>query len=723
MAEPTPVSPSPTLRIDDRGVGWITFDDPERKVNVLTEAVMARLTEVIEETRRAAESGRVKAAVLRSGKPDTCIAGADVDAIAALEDPAEAERKIRAGQEIFTSVERLPVPTVFAIHGVCVGGGVELALACRHRVVSDSVTTRVGLPEVQLGILPAWGGTTRLPRLVGLPAALDLLLTGKLVDARKAHRIGFAGEILPAEQFAERVEAFALRALDLPPGASRPSRGLVARLRDDTAPGRLAVLAAARKQVMDTTGGHYPAPLKILEILRKRMGGTVARSLQAEASAAAELVVGSVSKNLVHVFRLREGARKRTGPDRPGARAAPVDALGVIGAGVMGGGIAQLAAATGIRVRMKDLRHDAITSGLKHARAVFDKAVERRKLGAREAAQGMERISGGLDWSGFAATDLVVEAVVERLDVKRRVLAELEGEVGAGCVLATNTSALSVDAMSEVLSRPERFCGMHFFNPVHRMPLVEVVRGSATAEDTIATVYALALRLGKVPVVVGDGPGFLVNRILTPYLNEAGWLLAEGVPVEAIDGAARAFGMPMGPLRLVDEVGIDVSTHAGANMHEALGARLQPAPPLVALGASGRLGRKGGQGFYRYEDGKEKGVDPSIYDALGTLAHRKRMPSEVIRRRLVLPMINEAARVLAEGLVRSAGDVDLGMIMGTGFPPFRGGLLRFADSLHPRGVVGRMRALEAEVGPRFTPAPPLDELARDDRGFYDAYGS
>ncbi len=315
MDEAKPVSPSPTLEIDERGIGWIIFDDPDRKLNVLTEAVMTRLADVVEETRRAAESGRVKVVVVRSGKPDSCIAGADVDAIASIEDPAEAERAIRRGQEIFLAVERLPIPTVAAIHGVCVGGGTELALSCRHRVLSDSPKTRIGLPEVQLGILPAWGGTTRLPRLVGLPAALDLLLTGKLIDARKARRIGFAGEILPAEQFSQRVAAFALRALDLSPGASRPRKGVLARLRDNTAPGRFAVLAAARKRVLSTTGGHYPAPLKILEVLRARMGGSVAKSLEAEAHAAAELMVGSASKNLVHVFHLREAARKGAAVD------------------------------------------------------------------------------------------------------------------------------------------------------------------------------------------------------------------------------------------------------------------------------------------------------------------------------------------------------------------------------------------------------------------------
>jgi len=496
------------------------------------------------------------------------------------------------------------------------------------------------------------------------------------------------------------------------------------RLVEDTAPGRLAVLAAARKRVIAKAGGHYPAPLKILEILRRRLGGTVSRSLQAEARAAAELVVGTVSKNLIHVFRLREAARKGSGVRDPDVDPGDVDALAVIGAGVMGGGIAHLAADHGIRVRMKDIRHEAVTSGLRHARSLFDRAAEKNRITRREATQRMDLISGGLDYAGFGAADVVVEAVVEKLEVKREVLAETEAQVSGACVLATNTSSLSVDAMAEALHRPARFCGMHFFNPVHRMPLVEVVRGSATTDATVATVYALALRLGKVPVVVRDGPGFLVNRILTPYLNEAGWLLADGVTVEEIDGAARDFGLPMGPLRLLDEVGIDVSTHAGISMYQALGERFAPAPTLVALGAGDRLGRKGGRGFYVYEDGKAKGVDESVYDDLGISVgrrRRRRMAPDVIRRRLVLPMIDEATRVLAEGIVGTAAEVDLGMIMGTGFPPFRGGLLRFADSLHTRGVLGRIRALESELGDRFSPSPLLVDLARDDRRFYEAF--
>jgi 3-hydroxyacyl-CoA dehydrogenase / enoyl-CoA hydratase / 3-hydroxybutyryl-CoA epimerase len=712
---------NPTFEIDANAVGWITFDDPERPLNVLSESVMRGFAEALDDARAAGREGRVRVVVIRSGKPDSFIAGADVDAIASIEDPAQAETKIRLGQAIFMDVETMPVPTVAAIHGVCLGGGTELALACRYRILSDSAKTKVGLPEVMLGILPGWGGTTRLPRLVGLQAALDMLLTGKQINPRKAKRIGFADAVVPADIFARMIDEFVAGVLDGTTTRAKPKRGLMTRMLDESYPGRKLVIRTARKKVLAGTGGHYPAPLRILDVLDRNLSKSVERSLEAEARAEAELVVSPVCKNLVHVFHMREAARK---VGVGGGEAREVHALGVLGAGVMGGGIAQLAAYKDIRVYMKDIRHDAVTGGLQHAQQLFDKAVKRRKLTRREAAQHMELITGGLEYHGLSNADVVIEAVVERMEVKRAVLAEAEQNVSPECVLATNTSSLSVDTMAEALGRPERFCGMHFFNPVHRMPLVEVIRGADSSDWAVATVYALALRLGKVPVVVGDGPGFLVNRVLGPYLNEAGFLLGDGASIQEVDHAAKKFGMPMGPLRLIDEVGIDVSAHAGASLHDALGARLTPSPVLVALGKTERLGKKGGRGFYLYEKGRQKDVDETVYADLGSAvpAVRKKLTEREIRRRLVVQMINEAARALSEGIVRTAADVDLAMIMGTGFPPFRGGLLRFADSVHPRGILDRARDLSEKYGDRFTPAPLIEELAAADRTFYDAFG-
>lgn len=715
-------SPNPSFEVDADKIGWITFDDPDRSLNVLTEPVMRRFGQALDQARAAGREGRITVLVVRSDKADSFIAGADIDAIAALDDAPEAEAKIRLGQAVFNDLASLPIPSVAAVHGVCVGGGLELALACTHRVLSDSKKTSLQFPEVMLGILPAWGGTTRLPRLVGLQASLDMLLTGRKTDAQKAKRMGLATEVVPETLFPAKVRDFASR-VTRAQGPTQPrKRPIAARVLESTLPGRKILLAVARKKVLASTGGHYPAPLRILDILGKHVSGRMEASLAAEARAAAELVVGPVCKGLVHVYYLREAARKGTGTADAQVVPGQVRSLGVLGAGIMGGGIAHLAADNGVRVYMKDIRHEAVTGGLQHARSRFDKAVERRRLTRREAGQRMDLIGGGLDFRGIAGADLVVEAVVERMDVKRAVLRETEGHVGPECVLATNTSSLSVDGMAEALQRPERFCGMHFFNPVDRMPLVEVVRGRASSDRAVATVYALALRLGKVPVVVRDGPGFVVNRILGPYLNEAGWLLGDGARIDRIDAAAKAFGMPMGPLRLIDEIGIDVSRHAGAALHEALGERLAPSPVLLALGNTKRLGRKGGVGFYLYEKGDEKRIDDTVYAELGSVVPAPRDVSDrEIVNRLVLAMVNEAARVLEEGVVGSASAVDLAMIMGTGFPPFRGGLLRYADSLQPQAVLYDLRELQQAHGGRFEPAASIVELADSNGRFYRAY--
>lgn len=717
-------SPTPTFEIDADRIGWITFDDPDRSMNVLTESVMTRFSELLGEARTAAGIGQMHALVVRSGKPDSFMAGADIEAIGGVEDPLEAENAIRTGQTIYDALAALSVPTVAAIHGVCMGGGVEMSLACDRRVLSDSERTKLGLPEVQLGILPAWGGTTRLPRLIGLQAGLDMLLTGKRVDARKALRNGLASAVVPAELFEASVRDFVQKLLiDRNHGAPR-KRSLRDRLLDETPPGRAIVLRMARKKVLTTTGGHYPAPLRILDILSKHLGDSVATSQAAEAREAAQLLVSPVCKNLVHVFHMREAARKADGIGGTGDESAlAVDAVGVLGAGVMGGGIAQLAADRGIRAYMKDIDHGAVTGGLQHAKGLFDRSVKRRRMTRLQAAKKLELISGGLEYPGLSDADVVVEAIVERMNVKKAVLAETEGFIRPECILATNTSSLSVAEMATALESPGRFCGMHFFNPVHRMPLVEVIRGPETSDQAIATVYRLAVRLGKVPVVVGDGPGFLVNRILGPYLNEAGFLLEDVGSIAVIDRVARDFGMPMGPLRLVDEVGIDVSGHAGEALHAGLGDRLTPSPLLVALGKTDRLGKKNGRGLYSYEKGEAKEPDTTLYAELGIKQREGTVAFDeaMIRRRLVLAMINEAARILEDGIAQTAAEIDLAMIMGTGFPPFRGGLLRFADTLHPRGVLDRMRRLRDDVGPRFEPAPSLIRLAEDDRSFYEAY--
>ncbi|HEY8470302.1 MAG TPA: 3-hydroxyacyl-CoA dehydrogenase NAD-binding domain-containing protein [Longimicrobiales bacterium] len=707
------------LDVDSDGVAWLVFDRPESRVNLLASGVMARLDLLLADVEEGIRAGRIRAVVVRSGKPGTFIAGADVEEIAGLTDAAEAEALAREGQRIFRRLDLLPAPTIAAIEGACLGGGTELALACDVRLASDAPETRIGLPEVRLGIIPGFGGTVRLPRLIGLRAALDLILTGRTVDARRAERIGLVDECVPAPLLIQRARHLALTLAERKgaAGGRRRRAGLAGRLLDETPLGRRLVLSQARKRVLRETRGHYPAPLAALDVLADVSPSTpLDEALAREARAVGPLIASAVCKNLIHVFRLTEAAKKAG----PRAEARPVERVAVLGAGTMGGGIAQLLADRGLAVRLKDIRAEAISQGLRHARELFDKAVQRKRMERRHAEQALRRISPTLDYSGFGTVDVVIEAVVEKMDVKKQVLREVEERVPPHAVLTSNTSSLSITEMQHALARPENFCGMHFFNPVHRMPLVEVVRGAASSDEALATVVALARRLGKTPLVVNDGPGFLVNRILAPYLNEAGWLLGEGARIEDIDRAMLDFGMPMGPLRLLDEVGLDVARHAAAVMYEAFGERMRPAPALTAMAQTGRLGRKGGLGYYRYENDREKGPDPDVYTLLGDAvpAQRREIPAAVIQERAVLAMINEAARALEDGIVETAADVDLALIMGIGFPPFRGGLLRYADTLGIPTVLQRLEIHEREFGPRFHPAPWLRERAAAGKGFY-----
>jgi 3-hydroxyacyl-CoA dehydrogenase / enoyl-CoA hydratase / 3-hydroxybutyryl-CoA epimerase len=714
MRQTQPDQAALSLEITGDGVAWLVFDRPDARVNILSAAVLARLNELLGEIEEGAAAGRVRAVVIRSGKDGSFIAGADVNEIASVTDPAEATAGAALGQAVFRRLERLRVPTVAAVDGVCLGGGTELILACDARIASDRPETKIGLPEIRLGIIPGFGGTTRLPRLIGVSDALGMILTGKPASAQKAQRSGLIHERMHQGVLYDRAGALAL---ELAAGR-RPARRrkpLLKRAMDSTRLGRRLVLRQARKQVLRETKGHYPAPLAALDVIRKSLGRPLDRALEIEAEAVGRLVVSDVARNLIHVFHLLESAKK-AGPQ--GVAPRRTDRVAVLGAGVMGGGIAQLLAYRDIDVRLKDIDSAALSLGLGHARRMFDRMVQRGRLQRRAAERHMDAIAPTLDYSGFGTVDVVIEAVVERMDVKQQVLREAESNVRPGCVLATNTSSLSVTEMQRALERPGDFAGMHFFNPVHRMPLVEVIRGEATSDEALATVVALARRLEKSPVIVRDGPGFLVNRILGPYLNEAGWLLQEGAAIEQVDRTLRRFGMPMGPIRLLDEVGLDVARHAGAVMHAAFGDRLKPPPSITALEDTGLLGRKGGRGFYRYEDERERGVNEEVYGKVGLQSDRREVAAQEILDRTLLAMVNEAARALEEEIVDSPGALDLAMITGTGFPPFRGGLLRWADTLGTDAVLRRLEELASTHGARFEPATLIRQHAAAGRGFY-----
>jgi 3-hydroxyacyl-CoA dehydrogenase/enoyl-CoA hydratase/3-hydroxybutyryl-CoA epimerase len=704
------------LEVGADRLATLTFDAPDRAVNVFDRAALEELDALI--AGLAGRGGEIGCLVLLSGKEKGFIAGADLDMIAGVTDRAEAEAGARFGQRLFAAWEALPFPTVAAIHGACMGGGTELALASTWRVASDAEGTRIGLPEVQLGILPGWGGCTRLPRLVALPAALDVILSGSPVRAKKALKIGLVDALVPAAGFLGRVRDFAL-GLDWERPRPKPGAGFKERLLSRNPVGRKLVFDQAKKSVLERTRGHYPAPLAALEVVRTGLERGRAAGFDAEARADADLAVSGIAKNLIHVYRLREAARKAA---VEGAAPRPVRAAAVLGAGTMGGGIAQLIAHEArVPVRLKDIDAGALAAGMATAAGLFRKLVERRRLSRAESARRMALVSPTLDYAGFGRADLVIEAIVEKLAVKQKVFAEVAAAAPADAVLATNTSALSIDAIARDTPRPERVVGMHFFNPVHKMPLVEVIAGPRTSAEAVATVLAFTQRLGKVPVEVKEGPGFLVNRLLGFYSVEALWLLDEGYRIEDVDRALVDWGMPVGPIALGDEVGIDVATEVAHTLHAAFGDRL-PLPPWIgATTGAGRLGAKSGGGFYRYDGRERKGPDPEVYALLGLEPRAGEADARLLVERTVLRMVDEAARCLDEGLVAGPGQVDLAMIMGTGFPPFRGGVCRWADSYGPARAVATLERFARTVGPRYEPGAALRRVA-EAGGFYAAFG-
>ncbi|MCL7959306.1 MAG: 3-hydroxyacyl-CoA dehydrogenase NAD-binding domain-containing protein [marine benthic group bacterium] len=711
------------FEVDRDHVGWLTFDRPDASTNLLTPTLMQELDALLSQLESRIANGQILALVLRSGKEGSFIAGADVEAIAALSSAADARAASAEGQRIFRRIERLRVPTVAAVDGACMGGGTELILHCDYRVASDRNSTVIGLPEVRLGILPGFGGTVKLPPLVGMQNALGIILSGKPVRPSRAKRLGLIDEVVAAARFRSAVSEFVARVIGNRVERTPPALGFGQRLLERTGPGRRIMFGAARKRTSAEVGAFYPAPFKAIDVLAGAVGMKADEAYASEAAALGDLAVTPESRNLVRVFRLSQAARRAL-PEDVAPHGRSVNRMGVIGAGMMGGAIAELAAAHDIPVVLKDIDQDALDSGLRHAGDLLRKAVAARVFSEEEASLKFALITGTLEYDDFEGADLVVEAVVERMAVKQQVLREAEASAD-GAVLATNTSALSVDEMASGVERPGSVIGLHFFNPVHKMPLVEVVAGPRTSPEALATGFGLVLALGKTPVLVADRPGFLVNRLLAPYLNEAGFLLEEGASIEAVDGALESFGMPMGPLRLLDEIGFDVARHASREMAAAFGERMRPSGVLDRMIEDARLGRKNGLGFHRYQDGRDRGADPTVprllsrEEATGPGAARSSFPAEEIQRRCLYIMVNEAAYALEEQVVEGPDPVDLAMVMGTGFPPFRGGLLRWADVEDIRKIHNALSEYAGTCGNRFAPAPLLVRMAEQNRTFTD----
>lgn len=700
------------------GLWALYFDLPNEKVNKLSPTVMTELDGILSALKSRSD---IKTLVFLSEKESIFIAGADIEIIKTIRDAVEGMKLASSGQAVIQKLEELPFPVVAAIHGACMGGGTELALCCKYIVASDAPGTRIALPEVNLGVLPGFGGTVRLPARIGLQASLDYILTGKTMNGEKAAKIGFADAVLPQQGFKQHALAFGSKVIRKQVPPRRVPTSLMSNMLEGNPVGRAVMFSQARKMIMSKTRGQYPAPLKILDVLSANAGRSKKDALVREAKAFGELSITDVSKRLIDLFFATEKVKKQTGvPGKKLETADKVGRVGLLGAGVMGGGIAQLVAQKDLPVRMKDIDYKGLATGMVAASRLFGGLVKKRKLTKREVDIKMALISSTIDYSGFGTVDLVIEAVVENMDVKKKVLKEAEASLKTNAIFATNTSSLSVTEMATAASRPQNVVGMHFFNPVHRMPLIEVIRGEKTDDRATMAIFELSKRLGKTPIVVKDGPGFLVNRLLMPYLNEASYLMAEGAPIEELDEAVLEFGMPMGPATLLDEVGIDVATKVAKILHHAFGARAVPCPLNDRLVEAKLFGKKSGKGFFIYDaQGKKGELNSEIYKTLGVtpVSGGKDQKVDWIPR-MIYPMINEAALCLAEGIVAESQDVDLGMIMGTGFPPFRGGPLRYADAVGVDKVVATLEELSKIVGPRFAPSAPLVEMAKKGRTFY-----
>ena len=679
------------------GTAVITFDRPGAGANLFDLATLDELADVL----ASLEAAPPAALMLTGAKPKIFFAGADIQGFSAVRDPDAIRAIARRGQELFNRIADLPCPTVAAIHGQALGGGCEMALACDWRVLSDTSDTRIGLPEIRLGILPAWGGSHRLPRLIGMVPALDLILAGKTVPAQRALKLGLADQVVPREHLIEAAAALAARGKPHRTRFRWPELSLL----------RRSVHRNARARLLAETRGLQPAPLKALEVVMAGFKRPRGEALRLERDGLAELMLTPECANLIRVFFLQERAKRIRVADAPPEPAAPVRRIAVVGAGVMGAGIAHWHGTRGQEVLLRDVSPEAVNSGLRRVGALVADAVKRRSLSKLEARRGLDRIvplSGG---ASLPRVDVVIEAAPEDLGLKRDLFAALDRDAPESAILATNTSALSIDRIADAVRDPARVVGLHYFNPVHRMQLVEVVRGPRTSPAVVARAVAFAQAAGKLPVVVRDAPGFVVNRVLMPYLVEAALLFAQGAAPARIDAAMLDFGMPMGPLRLLDEVGADTALRVASFLAGAYPDHMRVPAVLEAMVRDGATGRKAGAGFYLHTAGPRGTPRPNPASAAwiegSTCAGLSR---EDLTRRMIFPLINECARCVAEGVAASADDADFALVFGAGFAPFRGGPLTYAKTLGARTVVEALAAW-AEEDPRFAPCGLLREMA------------
>ncbi len=704
------------LRLDIAdGLAIITFDLPGSKANTLGLAVLAEFQVLQAQLKSRTD---LQGLILRSGKDGMFIAGADLKELGSADakDPSAIRKMIQFGLSIVAGFEEMPFPTIALIDGPCMGGGTEVALGCDARLAGTHPKVEIGLPEVKIGLIPGWGGTQRLTRLIGPSQAAEMICTGEPVKAKRAFELGIVFDVVPSQKMLEEAKRILS---DLNASGSwktdRVKRKQPVGLSEEQ---HQFTFAVARAMVMEKTKGQMPAPLAALDAIEKGCNRPLDEGLTAETDAMIPLVGSPISKNLIAVFFMMQRLSKDPGVADAAVLPRKVMRVGVLGAGIMGAGIAGAHVRKGIPVVLLDNNPQAMERGIAGIAAGLKAQVDKGRMKPEDLVAALARLGAAASLANVAECDVVIEAIVENEETKTAMYKQLEPLLKPDAILASNTSTISITRMAQSLAKPERFAGLHFFNPVEKMPLVEVIRGEKTSDPTVATLVALAKQISKSPIVVKDCPGFLVNRILFPYLNETLILLEEGAELRALDKAATAFGMPMGPITLYDVVGLDTSLYAGRVMQAAFPDRAVSSKLLAEMVAQGRLGQKSGAGFYKYSKGP-KGVDDPDFAPL--LAKHRAQPrtisAEEITDRMFLPMLTEAARLLDEGIVRDAVDADMGLIYGIGFPPWRGGLLRWADSIGVPKVMELLKKYEP-LGIRFAAPPLLQKLAAEGKKFH-----
>lgn len=697
-----------------QSVAVLYLDVANRSVNVLSRQVLRDLDQAFD---WVAKEKALELVILRSAKKDSFVAGADIRELAELPSPQAARELSEQGQRLFDKLAGLSIPTVAVISGPCLGGGLELALACDYRVLVNQPRTQLGFPEVELGLIPAWGGTQRLPRIVGLERGLQMILSGRRLRAREALAWALADAL--TDEISQEPPAFLDQAVKRPLD-DLPLRDFRQKVVEGNFIGRWLVYRGTERLLRRVVPDDLPAPWEALEAVRVGLKQGIAAGLERERAAVERLAAGPASRNLLRVFLQREERRRLPEPqpeDEP-----PLRKVGVVGCGVMGAGIAQLAALHGCDVYIQEANQSALGLGILRIMALINRAVERGLIAPGELEKTMSRIHGSVSWNGFADLDLVIEAVVEDLTHKKAIFRELEKQVSPSTILATNTSSLRVAQLQEGLKHPGRVAGLHFFNPVHKMPLVEVVRSHMTRDRVTTALQRFVVALGKTPIVVKDSPGFVVNRVLAPYFNEAVLLASAGMRIELIDQAMERFGMPAGPLELLDQIGLDVAQQAAHNLQEVIGERLPRTPAFEVFRQRGWLGQKSGAGFYRYRSGRKHPhraaqlLLEQLGKSSGVPALEPASPAEYMklaRERLVGLMINEAAQCLAEGIVKDAETLDLALVLGAGWAPHRGGPLTYARQQGLGQISARLEELARQHGPRYEPCPALRNVYRE----------